>query len=519
MNRMLKFYRNTDKKILLFSVVIFSAFALLAYLFPYSGDDWAWGSEIGAERLQNWFEGYNGRYAGNLLVMTLTRSKGLCVFVMALCLVLAGLFPSLFAGVKGLASFALGTVFLLVIPGEVFTQSVVWTSGFSNYVPPALLTLFYFIITKNIFGNEIPHYRAFVPFVSLFMGFAGALFMENITVFNIMAALCVIIFTFVRFRKVFAVHIAYFVGSVAGAVLMFTNSAYRLIAQKGDFYRSFFYERGFVDMATENIKETFEQFFASNPLALSFLSVLCILLCITFLKSNQDSKKKTAVIASVYVNLICLGLICFKGRLYDWDIFYNNRIYAVVSAVMMFCIGMLYFLAVAVIICFCIDCKKVKGKAVFLLFCIVGVVAPLMVVSPIGPRCFFPPYLFLSCLCVLLFSYLSDRLAFSEKVQMGFQRLFVGIVCALCSFLVGVYGVIHYYDVTRTEYIKKQTDEGFKNVVTYYLPFTSYVWNGDPDSVPWDESYKKFYGIDEKVKFKFILWDAFKSFKENFEKK
>ena len=182
MNRMLKFYRNTDKKILIFSVVIFSVFALLAYLFPYSGDDWAWGSEIGAERLQNWFEGYNGRYAGNLLVMTLTRSKGLCVFVMALCLVLAGLFPSLFAGVKGLASFALGTVFLLVIPGEVFTQSVVWTSGFSNYVPPALLTLFYFIITKNIFGNEIPRYRAFVPFVSLFMGFAGALFIHQIRI-------------------------------------------------------------------------------------------------------------------------------------------------------------------------------------------------------------------------------------------------------------------------------------------------------------------------------------------------
>lgn len=149
-----KAINNKSSHMFIFSLLLFSVFAILACLFPYSGDDWAWGSEIGAERLENWFEGYNGRYAGNLLVMTLTRSKALCVAVMALCFVLTGFLPSVFAGAKRITPFALGTVLLLIIPGDVFAQSIVWTSGFSNYVPPALLTLLYFILTKNIFGDE-----------------------------------------------------------------------------------------------------------------------------------------------------------------------------------------------------------------------------------------------------------------------------------------------------------------------------------------------------------------------------
>ena len=41
---------SCNKKQIIFYSVIFAAFAVLAFLFPYSGDDWAWGSEIGMER-------------------------------------------------------------------------------------------------------------------------------------------------------------------------------------------------------------------------------------------------------------------------------------------------------------------------------------------------------------------------------------------------------------------------------------------------------------------------------------
>ena len=46
-----RLFSKADKKTVIFGIVAFFAFALLIYLFPYSGDDWAWGSQIGLDRL------------------------------------------------------------------------------------------------------------------------------------------------------------------------------------------------------------------------------------------------------------------------------------------------------------------------------------------------------------------------------------------------------------------------------------------------------------------------------------
>ena len=53
-------------------VVLFFFFSIIGYLAPYTNDDWAWGSYIGIDRLNNFFSNYNGRYLGNLLVILLT---------------------------------------------------------------------------------------------------------------------------------------------------------------------------------------------------------------------------------------------------------------------------------------------------------------------------------------------------------------------------------------------------------------------------------------------------------------
>ena len=63
-------------------------FALLCYFFPYSGDDWAWGTQIGIDRLNIWFDNYNGRYAGNLLILAITRSKLLRIIIESLAFAL-----------------------------------------------------------------------------------------------------------------------------------------------------------------------------------------------------------------------------------------------------------------------------------------------------------------------------------------------------------------------------------------------------------------------------------------------
>lgn len=51
--------KNTNKKTVAFSATLFVVFSVLIYLFPFSEDDWAWGSQIGLDRLANNFDNYN----------------------------------------------------------------------------------------------------------------------------------------------------------------------------------------------------------------------------------------------------------------------------------------------------------------------------------------------------------------------------------------------------------------------------------------------------------------------------
>jgi len=335
--------------------------------------------------------------------------------------------------------------------------------------------------------------------------------------FNIGASLLIIAGVYLRFKKVYLVHIVHFVSCVAGAVLMFSNSAYGLIAEKQDFYRTTVLERGFFATVTENLKELAERFFAENIVTVSVFSLLLGVLCVLSAKTIDDSRKKRFGFAALNVNLICLVPFYCKGKLYDWDLFFESDAYAMITAAVLAVIAALYFISASVVVLVCVDCKKTKSKAMFLLLCIPMLIAPLMLVSPIGPRCFFPPYLMLMGICVLLFSYLQDKLSIDAVAVKRTGVMLLSVCAVMLSFLFGVYGVINWYDERRNELAKKQTDAGFKTVVMYYLPYTYYVWNADPDVEPWEDHYKQFHGIDEDVKLKFILRENFDDFEKNFE--
>ena len=62
-------------KLYLFYAFIFIFLFVLSYYFPYSNDDWSWGSQSGLDRLYSGYKDYNGRYLGNTLAIILTRSN------------------------------------------------------------------------------------------------------------------------------------------------------------------------------------------------------------------------------------------------------------------------------------------------------------------------------------------------------------------------------------------------------------------------------------------------------------
>lgn len=124
------------KDIAKYAICFVTMFAL-SWLFPYTGDDWAWGSQIGLDRLHTWFDNYSGRYVGNLIVLALTRSNLLKSLAMAVAI--TGIILLLERLIKERWSFYVSIVLLICLPKAILRQAVVWTAGFSNYVTSIFL--------------------------------------------------------------------------------------------------------------------------------------------------------------------------------------------------------------------------------------------------------------------------------------------------------------------------------------------------------------------------------------------
>lgn len=133
MNQRIK-SRKLNTALIIF-VLAFVFLFFLCYLFPYTGDDWGWGSEPGIQRLNNHFRDLNGRYLGNLAVIALTRSNLLKTTVMSATLFITSLFSYRIAGEKRWEAFAVYSSQFLLLRASFLDRQL---SG-----PPVLRIMYY----------------------------------------------------------------------------------------------------------------------------------------------------------------------------------------------------------------------------------------------------------------------------------------------------------------------------------------------------------------------------------------
>lgn len=234
--------KNKNAVLYLFTIAFWGIFY---YFLPFAGDDWAWGSSLGIDRLKNAFDGYNGRYVGNLLIILITRSKiariVLCSLVMFfLILVLSKIFNSFSSTDKITENYIIAfcSVLVLVLPNQIsfgelqpfqiFGSTIGWLSGFTNYVVPSvlILTFYYFVTNKK-------HENKYVYSLLFFGGLLACLCVEHYTLFCLIFSFSVIVYRYYYYKRICRKSAFFFFGSLIGALIMFSNSSYRLM-QKGD---------------------------------------------------------------------------------------------------------------------------------------------------------------------------------------------------------------------------------------------------------------------------------------------
>lgn len=476
-------------------IIIF--FGVLAFLFPYSGDDWAWGSEIGLSRFETFFADYNGRYLGNLLVMTLTRSKAVKVVAMALCYFLACFLCHRYSGSKRIYTLLFAVLAFLLMPRYTFAQSVVWTSGFTNYVPSALISVGYLLIIKNITGQDVPQYPRFMFLATLAMGFVGAPFMENIALFNICLGIAVIGYTLIKFRKLYLTQICFLVGAVAGAVWMFLNGAYHAVATGEDDYRTAATGiDAIVEQALSNTKIITYNLFTNNLAVCAVASVFLAVLVIGFVKKSDSLLKRVGAILLLVVNVLSLapfvygksGMVLAFTRAYV-QMFSKSSVLKVLCMV-------LFSLTTVAIVLLCVR-KHHRFKMLLPLYCIPVVVAPLLVVTPIGPRCFFITHLMVMVFLVELLYYLSEGACIGGRRAL--YGCIGGLLVAQIVFLLTVFVPVYNYDTRRAELAQIQSKNNESAMIVCQLPDDGYVWCDSLEMGVWPYRYKLFYELDQDI--------------------
>lgn len=501
------FNRNKDKtnksinKEFIYNIAMFCMLTIIGYMFPYTHDDWAWGSSIGIERLNCFFYNYNGRWAGNLLVLLLTRFRILRAIVVSSTMTLIVHMIQKNVSCKNKYSKYIGIVLMLLMPVNIIAQSIAWTAGFANYVIPILIVLVVMYLNKNIFREQDSQIsnKWMVPL--LFAGFVCSLFVEHMTIYNICFSVFIVGYYLIKNKKMIWSNVLYALGSIAGAIVMFSNGAYHQIVNAEDTYRTIEKSNIFIKMM-KTYFDTFYELFIQNNIVLNiFICIICFIAIYKYIKNKEktiNKKIKVILYGLTSIFIIFISYNVFIKVVGNNELFviqkYNNYLQGIM--ILLYCISVLITMFI------CIDNKKRRYRLIFELISTVIISAPLLIVTPIGPRCFLPTYVFLTLFAIDAFDYLF------EKTELDISCILKISSIIIMMFFLIIYGQVYFIECERINYIEEHNEDS--EIILPNLPFENYMQVPNPLIETFNTRFKLFYNINENSIVRFIPYNEWK---------
>lgn len=483
-----------------FLILLFCIFFVMCLMFPYTGDDWAWGTNIGLERLETFFENYNGRYAGNLLVLLVTRNKFIRALIESTSFTLIVKLIEMITSQnthRQYSNIILSIILLAIMPITIFRQTITWASGFANYVLPIIFILYF--IYKNKYLIDDSNYSAICSkkdiILFLLIGFITSLFIENLTIYNLLLSISLILYEKLKFKKYNLRNIFYATGSFIGTITMFSNGAYTNIMNNSDTYRTIQHSNIIFNALKTYVCDISNYIFIDNIILYIILSIL--LLCLINKKSNSNNKTRLFALlnnSSIVIVLLFLVNIIYTNLPNNSSIFLTNKYTLLYSTIL----GILFSIAYLYIITTCISNSLYKKKLLFYFFSIIAMNLPLLIISPIGPRLFLSTYIFI----ILIIQDLLNALKFDTDKFLKYLKV---ICLILILYLFLIYFNIFMVNCKRETYILDFNSKSSttNNLELPALPYEEYLHGANPTDETFQYRFKNFYGIDQSVEINF----------------
>lgn len=439
---------------------------LLSFFFPFSCDDFYWGSKsLNFSTIKEIYNDLflNGRWLGNFVAIFISHNHLIKASVVSIVITLIIYLIDKHEKI----SLWIFIILILLMPVNKFTQVVIWGSGFSNYMISTLLFIsVYYLMKKYYKKTNSKWYEKIGIFIVTIL---NSLVVENITVGTLMILFIYNLIHFIKNKKANINLVIMFIGTIIGAVMMFIHPSYlnllfgttlndRYIPQSSGSLiwtiKNNLFDGIFVNLINENI------------LLNGF-----ILFVFSYLYLKGKLKNITGLI-SFYL----LTVMTILGGLLKFNI-YN-----------MFVIDILYLINYFYLIYKLVRFNKEIWEIILLIIC---VILPLVFIHPLGERLFFLPYVLV---IILMFRVLSiNEVIIKDYVWL---KIFTLILYVLLLYM----NIENYKcEIERDNYIKDNLDKKIIEVNGYKYP--KYVWFDKIDGEYFGRYYDLYHGYDEKIRY------------------
>ena len=509
-------------------LLLFCGSCMIAWNTPFCHDEWRWSTPERLELMKTGFQNYNGRYLGNILAVFITRNEVFRMFLMGgcFCLLVWSLARCIPKQVYCFGTAVcsenieksepycflftiMAPVLLLLMPQQLYEQSLGWSAAFVNFIPPVILFLIWFSMDEEyVFQKEGRKPSLWICVSCILLCFCAQLFSEHNTIAFVLFTLASFLFCVILRRRAILFSAFSLAGTAAGAAVMFTNGAYHRAAVRPNGYKH-------IAVAFSTLAEqwhgTITEYLCYKPLLLHILLAVSLLVMTLLYMSERESvreehssrnKGPAGIWFCNIVVIFCVCFFAFQSANSNWFIVHNTAVNNILRDVII----LAFYLCVLILaVSLTVPEERAGNAAIWIMIALVS--APLTAAAPIGARCFFVTYVFE---IVLLFRLMAAIvICIPQKIcrEIIFRFLMIAgtvLFLSLGVFYLRSFTVIGAAVKDRKARIESAVKAGADVVQLPSLPLTQFYWTSQPTDENFLPEFKYFYHIPETMTVEFI---------------
>lgn len=472
-------------------LIIFTFYLIMSILTPLIHDDLQWGSAYGIDMLKEGFQSLNGRYLGNTFEIIAVRIPILRFISYSVCaLSVIALIFQFQTDMKSQCSernfsYLVIFMFMLLIPTTMYSQIYGWFAGFYNYVPATLCALFLLRCYLKLYeGWSLTRIERNV---ALLLALIGQWFMENMTIFNVVIIALLIVMLWFKYKMISLTTIALFFMSLCGAIIMFLNPNYmNILAGHSHYQKVSDDQHGIIAKVIGTLFTQFPEHLIYEPILI--LTVIATLLMLFIRHSTCTPLQQWGYT----VGLMSAPLYTLLVRI---PFNFHDKQTDVSVALMNGVVGMIFLISLFVTMKKVLPPGRMKRYNLVLIGVIPIMVAPLLVVQPMGPRNFYAIYVI----------YVIITMGLLTKVNLKPRRLVLCVTTVMATSFIVIFSVISIAQYQRIQSLEAAIKENpsLTSYTVARLPFESYMQHSSPYDTKKTEIFKTYWNVPKKVKLHF----------------